>query len=76
MVYVLFGPPAYIEQRSDEEVWYYGSGLRQDSTLFRFEQVTGFGLQRGWQPYVLVRGAAYEQLWARSLRRWRQGRVL
>ncbi|MEL6703200.1 MAG: GWxTD domain-containing protein [Bacteroidota bacterium] len=75
MLYVLLGPPAYVELDPMGETWYYGSGLRQDATAFSFRRVDDFGQPAGWQPYVLQRQAAYEAVWARALRQWRTGRA-
>ncbi|MEM8556434.1 MAG: GWxTD domain-containing protein [Bacteroidota bacterium] len=75
LLYVLLGPPGYVQQELDGETWLYGNGLRQDAAAFRFRQATDFGQPPGWRPYLLDRQAAYEGVWATYVGRWRRGRV-
>ncbi|MEM9996627.1 MAG: GWxTD domain-containing protein [Bacteroidota bacterium] len=75
LLYVLLGPPGYVQPELDGETWLYGNGLRQDAAAFRFRQATDFGQPPGWRPYLLDRQAAYEGVWATYVGRWRRGRV-
>ncbi|MEM6785836.1 MAG: GWxTD domain-containing protein [Bacteroidota bacterium] len=75
MLFILLGPPTYVEREAQRRTWYYGSGLRQDASAFTFVEVDDFGQPPGWQPFQLQRRAAYEAVWAQALRRWRSGRM-
>ncbi|HYE95649.1 MAG TPA: GWxTD domain-containing protein [Rubricoccaceae bacterium] len=76
MIYVVFGPPVYVETTPLQETWHYGASQEALST-FVFERPTGYGGSHpGFEPFVLQRSAAYEPVWRRILQRWRDGSVL
>ena len=73
MIYVVFGPPAYVEQTFTGEVWHYGASDRLAET-FTFTRGAGYGTTGGpFEPYLLERNQAYEQAWRRAVRVWRSG---
>ncbi len=73
MVYVLFGPPSFVESTPRTETWTYGMGAAVPPT-FVFEQTAG----RAGEPtplsvLTLVRDRAYHDAWHRVRRLWRTG---
>ncbi|MDX1531472.1 MAG: GWxTD domain-containing protein [Rhodothermales bacterium] len=75
MLYVVLGPPVYVEETMEGEVWYYDYGGTAGNA-FLFERVDAWGAADPFQQVVLVRRPAYERAWERAVARWRQGRVL
>lgn len=77
MVYVLLGPPEFVETRPDDETWHYAYGTRDALATFIFERASYFDgrLRPAFENWVLVRSAAYEPVWRRAIRNWREGVV-
>jgi GWxTD domain-containing protein len=77
MVYVLLGPPEYVEPTPAEERWHYAYGSGEALSSFVFERVSySEGRPRpAFESWVLVRTSAYEEVWRRAVRRWREGQV-
>lgn len=72
MIYILFGPPSFVERAFNEERWSYGQG-----STFVFEQTAD--ATRGDAPldvYVLQRNSAYRAVWRRAVQSWREGEPL
>jgi GWxTD domain-containing protein len=76
MVYVVLGPPYYVENRIDAEVWYYSYGERDPSSVYVFERVRAFERDDLFETYVLQRRSFYHQAWTEAMDRWRNGTVL
>ncbi len=74
MIYVVLGPPYFVEERLDTQIWYYTYNERDPRYMFVFERVRPPGSV--FVHYVLRRQAHYYDLWQRALRRWRTGRGL
>jgi GWxTD domain-containing protein len=77
MVYVLLGPPEYVETTPEAEVWHYAYGSGDALSVFTFERVSyAEGRPRpAFEHWVLARTSAYEPTWRRAVRRWREGQV-
>ncbi|MEM1114883.1 MAG: GWxTD domain-containing protein [Bacteroidota bacterium] len=74
-VYVLFGPPAYVEATPRGEVWHYGiRGAAPPSLTFR-RTAGGPGDRRPFQVLTLVRDRSFHETWRRARRMWRTGQV-
>jgi GWxTD domain-containing protein len=74
MVYVLFGPPHYVENRLDTETWHYDLSSRSGLSTFVFERASFYSARRpAFENWVLQRSNSYETVWRRAIRRWRQG---
>lgn len=74
MVYVLFGPPHYVENRLDTETWHYDLSSRSGLSTFVFERASFYAARRpAFENWVLQRSNSYETIWHRAIRRWRQG---
>ena len=77
MVYVILGPPGYVDRRLDGEVWHYATFAGRDPLhTFTFERVRTSEGDAVFENYVLQRRPYYEQVWFRALDRWRDGTVL
>ncbi len=70
MIYVVFGPPGYIDYEFRKEIWVYDIGIR-----FIFQRVTPFKPDEPFENYLLSRSTAYEYYWDRAVARWRSGDV-
>jgi len=74
MVYVLFGPPHYVETRFETETWHYDLSSRSGLSTFVFERASFYAARRpAFENWVLQRSNSYETIWRRAIRRWRQG---
>ncbi|MDQ7041856.1 MAG: GWxTD domain-containing protein, partial [Rhodothermus sp.] len=74
MVYVVLGPPYFVEEQLERQIWYYTYNERDPRYMFVFERVHPPGSV--FVRYVLRRQPHYYDLWQRALRRWRTGQVL
>lgn len=75
MVYVLFGPPSYVETTPTREVWTYGMSGVAPQTLV-FERTAGFpGDRAPFSVLSLVRDRGYQDVWSRIRYLWRTGQV-
>ncbi len=75
MVYILFGPPRYVESTPEVERWIYGAGSASAGTLV-FERTAGRPGQRSaFSVLTLTRDRSYGDLWRHVRRQWRTGVV-
>lgn len=73
MVYILFGPPAFVETSPRGETWTYGRGASAPP-VFVFERTAGgTGDASPLTVLTLVRDRAYHDAWLRVRRLWRTG---
>lgn len=75
MVYVVLGPPLYVEQRPDAEVWHYSYASDAGPSTFTFRKVP-VPTSLGFEQYVLERQPYYEARWLKALKEWRKGTML
>jgi len=75
MVYVVMGPPLYVDQRIDSETWHYSYGDRDPANTFVFERVQ-FYSDQPFENYVLQRRPYYQREWTRAIDLWRRGAIL
>ena len=77
MVYIVLGPPGYVDHGLEGEVWYYDSYAgRNPLRTFTFQRIRPLQGDDVFENYVLERRPYYEQMWFRALDRWRDGTVL
>lgn len=76
MVYIIFGPPYYAEDRVDTEVWYYSYGDRDPARTYVFDRVRSYERDGRLENYILLRRTFYQHLWNEAVDRWRSGQVL
>ena len=75
MIYVLFGPPRYVEATPDGERWSYGGGGAAPPVV-EFERTAGRAGETGlFRVLTLVRDRGYSEAWERARRQWRSGVV-
>ena len=73
MVYILFGPPAYVESKPRSEVWSYGIRGVAPPTIAFERTAGGMGSPVPFQVLTLVRDRGYHDTWLRVRRLWRSG---
>jgi len=79
MIYIVFGPPAYVENRFNRRDWYYyerGGIVSRALPPFIFQRSSAYGLSGMFDHYILQRSERYEEEWRRRRDQWRDGRVL
>ena len=69
------GPPEFVEATPTGETWHYAYGSGQALSSFAFERASYAEARPTFESWVLVRTAAYEEVWRRAVRRWREGQV-
>ena len=75
LVFILFGPPNYIEASIDGERWVYGQGGSAPAYVV-FERTAGRAGETGlFSVLTLVRDRAYAEVWQRARTQWRSGIV-
>jgi len=77
MAYVVLGPPEFVEETPLEETWHYayGSGEALSSLVFERASYLEARPRPAFEAWVLARTAAYEAVWRRAVRRWREGQA-
>jgi GWxTD domain-containing protein len=73
MIYVILGPPMYIEYSFDAQIWHYSYSEQDFVNSFRFQRVRPFGAEADFDHYILTRRPYYERMWTRMIERWREG---
>lgn len=77
MIYIVFGPPVYIEYEIDREIWHYSlyGGTEQLERVI-FERAEHTLRRDPFINYVLERKPIYQRAWSRAVERWRDGKML
>jgi hypothetical protein len=75
MVYVVMGPPLYVDQRIETETWHYSYGDRDPANTFVFEKVQ-HDVDQPFENYILQRRPYFQREWTRAVDLWRRGDVL
>ena len=77
MVYILLGPPEFVETTPTQETWHYAFGRRDALATFDFERASSYeaSTRGAFESWVLARTGAYEATWRQAIRRWREGQV-
>ncbi len=73
MVYILRGPPLYVDRHVQSETWYYTYSEMNPADIFVFDRVVIDGLDAISRNVVLQRGRVYDYDWRRLRDRWRRG---
>lgn len=73
MLYIVLGPPFYVENQVEQEIWNYSYDEQNPLHQLVFERIRGFQPSTTFAHYVLERSPAYEQAWRRAIERWRHG---
>lgn len=73
MVYIMRGPPLYIDRTITDETWYYRYSDLDPTDVFVFDRVVVSGLDAVSRHLVLKRNRVYNHEWQRLRDRWRRG---
>ncbi len=73
MVYIMRGPPLYIERTLQSETWFYRYTQANPADIFVFDRVIVSGLDAVSRNLVLQRGRVYDYEWRKLISRWRRG---
>lgn len=73
MVYIIYGPPSYVENGIDGMVWYYSHSIDDISGSFYFERVHNFSGYFPFAQYILKRNMQYERSYSAEVDSWRSG---
>lgn len=76
MIYIVLGPPLYVESHGDTETWHYSYIEREGADAYVFERLRSPRRSAFGPSYVLRRDQAYRQPWREAVQRWRDGRAL
>lgn len=73
MVYILFGPPVYVERTLRGETWTYGARGGAPPAFMFIRTAGGPGDSAPFSVLTLVRDPAYDDAWRQARRLWRTG---
>ncbi len=76
MMYILFGPPYYVDRRVDRLTWIYGYDRNDPNRVFHFERARMDTDQYPFTHYVFLRDRYYHQVEYRQRQRWLSGVIL
>ncbi|MGA9121304.1 MAG: GWxTD domain-containing protein [Bacteroidota bacterium] len=73
MLYIIFGPPQYIMNSLDRQIWTYDLPGTSQEVQFIFRRVIIGGGEISMRTFVLYRDTSYEWAWDQMVSRWRYG---
>jgi GWxTD domain-containing protein len=73
MIYILYGPPTYVERDVEGMIWYYSSHSDDLSGEFYFKKIYNSGGYFPFTHYILVRNLYYERSFFSQVEDWRSG---
>ncbi len=76
MVYILFGPPWYVERSLDTMVWIYGYNRSDPRRVFQFRRTRVASDARPFEHYILQRRNEYHSVEYEQIQRWLSGTIL
>lgn len=76
MVYILFGPPWYVENSLDRSVWFYSYNRNDPRYAFQFYRPRIADQFFPFQHYVLLRDRMYHTLEYDMIQNWKNGYIL
>lgn len=76
MIYVLFGPPWYVEQSLDRMVWIYGYNRSDPRRVFYFQRTRMDSDSYPFEHYILQRNTQYHSVQYEQVQRWLSGTIL
>ena len=76
MVFILFGPPYYVENYLDTSIWYYSYNRSDPLTTFRFYRPKISDQFFPYNHYVLLRERYYHSIEYDIIQSWKLGSVL
>lgn len=76
MIFILFGPPMYVENTLDTMTWFYSYNRNDPRTTFRFYKPRPTDQYFPYQHYVLLRDRFYHSIEYDRIQSWRTGYIL
>jgi GWxTD domain-containing protein len=76
MIFILFGPPYYVENNLDSSIWYYSYNRYDPRTTFRFVRPRISNQFFPYQHYILQRESYYHSIEYEKVQMWRSGHIL
>ncbi len=76
MVYILFGPPWYVDQSLSTVVWIYGYNQADPERVFYFRRTRVDSDVHPFEHYTLRRGRQYHNVEYDQVQRWLSGAIL
>lgn len=75
-VYILFGPPWYVDARINSETWIYGYNRNDPRYVYVFERPTVRSSNFPFDHFILLRRRIYQEMEFQRIRDWLTGDVL
>lgn len=76
LLYILMGPPLFVEERPDREIWHYSYADRDPLRTYVFERLQPMDEASILEHHVLQRRAYYDRVWRQAVERWRRGEAM
>ena len=73
MIYIVFGPPSYVDRDAEGMAWYYQQYSSDISSTFYFQQVINTSNFFPFNHYLLQRNIYYQQAYYSKVQDWRAG---
>lgn len=76
MMYILFGPPWYVENTLDTSIWFYSYNRNDPRFTFLFNRPRIADQYFPFQHYILQRNQAYHNIMYDRIQVWKSGLIL
>ena len=76
MIFILFGPPWYVQREFQSMLWQYGFNTNNASLSFNFELIRPTGKKHPFDVYQLIRRNYYGQVYNNKVGDWLDGSIL
>lgn len=76
MIYILFGPPWYVDSFADQMVWSYTYNRDNPEKNFRFESPKLRNKFFPFEHYIVNRSVYYHNIYYQQVEMWRNGNIL
>ncbi|MCH8567500.1 MAG: GWxTD domain-containing protein [Balneolales bacterium] len=75
LVYILMGPPLYVENNMEVMIWHYSYNRMDPRTVIIFERTRVTGNSWPFNHYILVRNRFYQGIELEAINNWTSGRI-
>jgi hypothetical protein len=76
MIYILFGPPWYVEESLEYQVWFFSYNRNDPRTVFTFYRPKIQNTYFPFSHYILVRDRNYHSVEYQQVQSWLSGDIL
>lgn len=76
MIYILFGPPWYVEESLEYQTWFYSYNRNDPRTVFTFYRPKIQNVYFPFNHYILVRDRNYHSVEYQQIQAWLNGDIL